>query len=308
MGTDKAFIEIEGLPMVVRAAEALQAAGAAPTLVVGGDDARLNALGLDVVEDRYPGEGPLGGVITALGAIDSHGGGIDAVVTLPCDVISPDAAAVCRVLDGLGAAGGDVAVGSPAADAAVPIGAGVPQWAHAAWRRHCLRPLLEAFERGVRAPREAARQLHTVEVEVPGEGWYRDADRPEDLPATTIDGGHTTEAGMEVADIPEIDIDEFERRRAGGAAVFDVREPDEYIEVRIPGAVLVPLASVPEAVEDFRTAAAGQAVCVVCAVGGRSGQAVGFLRSLGVDAVNVAGGTNAWHKSGRPVETGPAST
>ena len=48
-------------------------------------------------------------------------------------------------------------------------------------------------------------------------------------------------------------------------------------------------------------------MCVVCAVGGRSGQAVGFLRSLGVDAVNVAGGTNAWHQSGRPVETGPAS-
>ena len=112
---------------------------------------------------------------------------------------------------------------------------------------------------------------------------------------------------MEVSDIPEIDIDELDRRRAGGAAVFDVREPDEYEEFRVPGAVLVPLASVPDAVEEFRTAAAGQAVCVVCAVGGRSGQAVGFLRSLGVDAVNVAGGTNAWHQSGRPVETGPAS-
>ncbi len=112
---------------------------------------------------------------------------------------------------------------------------------------------------------------------------------------------------MEAADIPEIDIDELERRRAAGAAVFDVREPDEYTEVRIPGAVLVPLASVPEEVEEFRAAAAGQAVCVVCAVGGRSGQAVGFLRALGVDAVNVAGGTNAWHQSGRPVETGPAS-
>ena len=110
---------------------------------------------------------------------------------------------------------------------------------------------------------------------------------------------------MDAAEIPEIDIDEFDRRRAAGAAVFDVREPDEHEEVRIPGAVLVPLATVPEAVEDFRAAAAGQAVCVVCAVGGRSGQAVGFLRDRGVDAVNVAGGTKAWHESGRPVETGP---
>ena len=111
---------------------------------------------------------------------------------------------------------------------------------------------------------------------------------------------------MEAADVPEIDIDELERRRADGAAVFDVREPDEYEEVRIPGAVLVPLASVPGAVEEFRAASQRTAVCVVCAVGGRSAQAVGFLRDRGVDAVNVAGGTNAWHQSGRPVATGPA--
>ena len=112
---------------------------------------------------------------------------------------------------------------------------------------------------------------------------------------------------MDVADVPEIDIDELDRRRRAGAAVFDVREPDEYEEVRIPGAVPVPLASVPDAVEEFRAASESQAVCVVCAVGGRSGQAVGFLRTLGVDAVNVSGGTKAWHLSGRPVESGPAS-
>lgn len=111
---------------------------------------------------------------------------------------------------------------------------------------------------------------------------------------------------MDADDIPEIDIDELDRRRAAGAAIFDVREPDEYDEVRIPGAVLVPLATVPDAVERIRAAAAGSAVCVVCAVGGRSAQAVGFLLASGVDAVNVAGGTKAWHQSGRPVETGPA--
>ena len=87
--------------------------------------------------------------------------------------------------------------------------------------------------------------------------------------------------------------------------MFDVREPDEYEEVRVPGAVLVPLATVPEAVEEFRAASRNQAVCVVCAVGGRSGQAVTYLRGLGVDAINVAGGTNAWLESGRPVESGP---
>ena len=323
MGTDKAFIEIEGEPMVARAAGALRAAGAAPVLVVGGDHSRLSALGLDHVPDRHPGQGPLGGVITALGALDPLGGsGPDAVVTLPCDVKAPDPAAVRLVIERLADASDRSGAGPPPADLVVPLGGGVPQWTHSGWHRSCLPRLSQAFATGVRALNEVAQQLRTVAVEVPGTSWYADADRPEDLPPTTLGDGHTEGAGIQDADtpevgidemgipetdIPEIDIDELERRRAAGAAVFDVREPDEYDEVRIPGAVLVPLASVPEAVEEFRAAAAGQAVCVVCAVGGRSGQAVGFLRSLGVDAVNVDGGTNAWHQSGRPVETGPAS-
>ena len=110
---------------------------------------------------------------------------------------------------------------------------------------------------------------------------------------------------MEAGDVPEIGIDELDRRLAAGSALFDVREPDEYDEARIPGAVLVPLGTVADSVDDFRAAAQGSAVCVVCAAGGRSARAVGFLRDCGVDAVNVAGGTNAWRESGRPVDTGP---
>ena len=308
MGTDKAFIEVGGVPMVVRAVNTLRAAGAATTLVVGGDAERLTALGLTAVPDRYPGQGPLGGVVTALGAIDVHSGaGIDAVVTLPCDVVTPDADAVRCVVDRFEAATGDPT--AAAVDLVVPLAGGVPQWMHAAWRHGCLGPLSEAFARGVRAPREVALQLRTVAVEVPGTRWCRDADRPDDLPAELpLAVAAQRGARMEVADIPEIDVDELERRRAEGAAVFDVREPDEYEEVRIPGAVLVPLASVPDAVEEFRAAAQRAAVCVVCAVGARSGKAVGFLRARGVDAVNVAGGTVAWHQSGRLVETGPASS
>ena len=308
MGTDKAFIEIEGEPMVARAVGALRSAGAAPVLVVGGDRSRISALGLDHMLDRHPGQGPLGGVITALGALDPPGGsGPDAVVTLPCDVKAPDPTAVRLVIDRLATDRSEA--GPSFADLVVPLGGGVPQWLHAGWHRSCLPRLSEAFGAGVRALNEVAGQLRTVAFEVPGMGWFADADRPGDLPPTTLGGVHRRdkrESSMQDTDIPEIDIDELERRRAAGAAVFDVREPDEHDEVRIPGAVLVPLASVPEAVEDFRAAAAGQAVYVVCGSGGRSGQAVGFLRSLGVDAVNVAGGTKAWHQSGRPVEAGPA--
>lgn len=108
---------------------------------------------------------------------------------------------------------------------------------------------------------------------------------------------------MTVADVPEVDIDELEQLMADGAAVFDVRELHEFCEARIPGAVSVPLVGVPESLERFRRAAQDAPVLVVCAKGGRSAQAVGFLRSHGVDALNVAGGTDAWLLSGRPAET-----
>ncbi len=187
MGTDKAFLEVDGVPMVARAVAVLTAAGATGVLVIGGDADRLAGLGLPAVADRYPGEGPLGGVITALRALESHRwpdrAAAEAVVTLPCDVIEPDVAAVRLVIDRLRGPAGDPADPSGEADLVVPLGAGVPQWTHAAWRRRCLPRLEAAFDRGVRAPREAAARLRTLEVEIPGAGWFEDADRPGDLPA-----------------------------------------------------------------------------------------------------------------------------
>ena len=102
--------------------------------------------------------------------------------------------------------------------------------------------------------------------------------------------------------IPEITVDQLAERLAGGGAVlFDVRQPDEYEAARVPGAVLVPLGEVPDRVAEFPT---GREVLVICKSGGRSAQAVEFLRDRGVDAVNIAGGTMAWVSTGRPVETG----
>lgn len=102
-------------------------------------------------------------------------------------------------------------------------------------------------------------------------------------------------------DIPEIDIDTLAGKIEAGDPVFDVREPDEYLEARVPGVKPVPLGSVPERVDEFPE---DQTVYVICKSGGRSARAVEFLRGQGRDAVNVAGGTMAWIESGRPVDTG----
>lgn len=102
-------------------------------------------------------------------------------------------------------------------------------------------------------------------------------------------------------DVPEIDIAEAIRRRAAGVPVIDVREPDEYADGHVPGAPLVPLASVPDRVDAFPTS--GE-VLIICRSGARSGRAAEFLRTQGIDAVNVAGGTLAWIDAGERVVTG----
>lgn len=103
---------------------------------------------------------------------------------------------------------------------------------------------------------------------------------------------------------PEISVDELAARiAAGGAVVFDVRNPDEYEAGHVAVATLVPLPEVPGRADEFPT---DGEVLVICRSGARSGQAVEFLRARGVDAVNVAGGTMAWIAAGHPVETGAA--
>jgi rhodanese-related sulfurtransferase len=79
--------------------------------------------------------------------------------------------------------------------------------------------------------------------------------------------------------------------------VVDVREADEYAVGHVPSAVLIPLQTVPLRFEEIPR---DRTVYVVCAVGGRSGQAVAWLNEQGYDAVNVAGGTQDWIAAGLP--------
>lgn len=102
--------------------------------------------------------------------------------------------------------------------------------------------------------------------------------------------------------IPEIDVDELaQRAESGPLVIVDVREPDEYEAGHVPGAVLVPLATVSDRVDEFR---GGDPTYVICRSGGRSMRACEAVAAHGVDVVNIAGGTLAWAESGRPLVTG----
>lgn len=87
-----------------------------------------------------------------------------------------------------------------------------------------------------------------------------------------------------------------------GALLLDVREPEEYATVHIPGAVNVPLsrlrgevAEVAEVAELAEAATtSGRPLVVYCAAGTRSAQAVEILAGAGITGVNYPGGINAW--------------
>ena len=104
--------------------------------------------------------------------------------------------------------------------------------------------------------------------------------------------------------IQEIDVDALATQLDAGGRVVDVREPDEYAAGHVPGAVLVPLGTVPDHVDAFT----GEGpTYVICKSGGRSMRACEFLAAQGVDGlevVNVAGGTMAWITSGRETVEG----
>jgi len=63
-GQDKALVEVGGMPMIARMIELLRSVTTQVKIVAV--PSKYAAFGAEIVEDRWPGEGPLGGIITAL--------------------------------------------------------------------------------------------------------------------------------------------------------------------------------------------------------------------------------------------------
>jgi len=103
--------------------------------------------------------------------------------------------------------------------------------------------------------------------------------------------------------IQEITVDQLALRLAHGGRVIDVREPAEFERARLDASASIPLATVPERIDEFR---GDDPTYVICQSGGRSMKACAFLAEQGVDAVNVSGGMMAWISSARDYVCGPA--
>jgi molybdopterin-guanine dinucleotide biosynthesis protein A len=165
MGTDKAFVEVDGEPLAERARRALVAAGADDVHAVGGDLDRLAQLGFLVHPDDHPAQGPLGGLLVAL-RVAAH----PTVVVLACDMPAIDSGVIDRVV-----------AASSAVDAAVPVSDGVPQPLVAAYSTRARLVLERAFASGERSPSHALDLLHWREVESVEPARLIDLDDPSDV-------------------------------------------------------------------------------------------------------------------------------
>jgi rhodanese-related sulfurtransferase len=108
--------------------------------------------------------------------------------------------------------------------------------------------------------------------------------------------------------IPSVDVAEAERRLREDPArplLLDVREPNEFSQVRAPGAALLPMSVFTLRVDALP---ADRPLLVICHSGSRSAAVAGYLIRTGRgDVANVAGGMAAWERAGLPTRRGPVS-
>ncbi|MEZ5168866.1 MAG: NTP transferase domain-containing protein [Acidimicrobiales bacterium] len=162
-GCDKALLAVDGQPMARRVSRRSRSRSADRVRGRRRPPA-LSAHGLNVIDDRYPGEGPLGAVVTALGI------GLEpVVVVLACDLVAPSAPAIRALVSA-----------SRDHDATGPLpGAGPSGFTPR--HRETRTTLLDAFRQGERAIHRAAGALRVRFVAMTDDGPYRDADTPAEL-------------------------------------------------------------------------------------------------------------------------------
>jgi molybdopterin-guanine dinucleotide biosynthesis protein A len=162
MGRDKALLSFRGGALAESVARVVKEAAGSVVLVGGGSVAEFRA-----VPDLYPGEGPLGGILTALHHTQS-----DWNLIAACDMPELKADFLARLLDAACESG---------ADAVIPEGpSGRPEPLCAVYHRRALAALDEAFRGGIRKVMTAVERVRIVPYRVAEVAQFQNVNTPED--------------------------------------------------------------------------------------------------------------------------------
>jgi hydroxyacylglutathione hydrolase len=123
----------------------------------------------------------------------------------------------------------------------------------------------------------------------------------DDVVAYVVGSPAVRAAGLAVAELPNVTAPELARRLGTDRdlAVLDVREPFEWEEGHIAGAILISMRQVPERLAEIPR---DRPVALVCRGGPRSSLVGSVLQRQGYSRlINVWGGMTGWLEAGLPV-------
>jgi molybdopterin-guanine dinucleotide biosynthesis protein A len=168
MGRDKALLPFRDGALAQTVARAV--ASAAGSVVLVGDPLRYGRLGLPVIADLHPGEGPLGGILTALAHTQAEWN-----IVTACDMPGLSSEFLVSLLEKAERTG---------AEALVPAGpSGRPEPLCAVYSRRALPALEAAFAGGVRKIAEALESTRAVFVPVSEALYFQNVNTPEEWAA-----------------------------------------------------------------------------------------------------------------------------
>lgn len=168
MGRDKALLPWHGTTMAQAVAEAVRTAAGSVALV--GNPRRHGHLGYSVVPDMYAGEGPLGGILTAI-----ENSAADWNLIVACDMPALSAGFLGQLL-----AAADRCEG----DALVPVGpSGRLEPLCGVYHRRSRQGLYAAFLGGARKVAVALEGIRCVVWPVPEVSYFQNVNTPEDWAA-----------------------------------------------------------------------------------------------------------------------------
>jgi FdhD protein len=224
MGRDKRFLDVAGQPLLALAVDAVAAAGSSVTVVVA-EAGPLPPLPGNprVVVDEAPGEGPLGGIVTALAAADT-----DVVVVVAGDHPRLAPVVLRRLTMRLAVTDVDAVVLGDAAGRGHPL--------LGAYRRRAEGPLRAAFDAG---ERRAHAVFDHLDIEVLPAATWGEYDR---TAATLLDLDTPADVRDLEAEVARAAADLVPVRRfhhaADGVSVRDDRDrlaPEEPLLIRAGG-------------------------------------------------------------------------
>jgi molybdenum cofactor guanylyltransferase len=149
-GKDKALVELAGRSMLVRMCELLRIVASEVTVIA--DPEKYSSLGLRCLADRWPGAGPLGGIITALEDAGTRDQPPEWNLIVSCDMPFLTQEWLAHLAERAMKSSSQVAL---------PESAHGPEPLCACYRTDAAPALRVAFERGVRKITAALKQVTT---------------------------------------------------------------------------------------------------------------------------------------------------